>query len=47
MSHMYLAPEIGNVFKGGTVFYVKPGMGLLSNAVARDWGIEFGIRTPF
>lgn len=44
---MYLAPEIGNVFKGGTVFYVKPGLGLLRNAFARDWGIEFGIRTPF
>ncbi|WP_029629873.1 hypothetical protein [Zavarzinella formosa] len=43
----YVAPEVGKVFKGGTVFYIKPGVGLLKDNVNRDWGFEMGMRSVF
>ncbi|MCI0702203.1 MAG: hypothetical protein L0241_14055, partial [Planctomycetia bacterium] len=46
-TEFYVAPELGKVFKGGTVFYVKPGVGFARSSLNRDWGIEAGIRTVF
>lgn len=46
-TEFYVAPEFGKVFKGGTVFYVKPGVGFARSPNNRDWGLEFGMRTLF
>jgi hypothetical protein len=43
----YIAPEVGQVLRGGTVFYIKPGFGLVAAPNNRDWGLEFGIRQKF
>lgn len=44
---LYVAPEVGKVFKGGTTFYVKPGYGFIRHDNNRDWGVEAGMRTVF
>ncbi|HET6573414.1 MAG TPA: hypothetical protein VFG68_07420 [Fimbriiglobus sp.] len=43
----YIAPEVGKVLKGGTVFYIKPGYGFILHDNNRNWGIEADIRTVF
>lgn len=39
--------EIGKAFKNGTVFYVKPGVGIAPGPFNREWGIEAGLRFVF
>ena len=46
-TELYIAPELGKIFKGETTFYVKPGYGFIRDAFNRNWGIEIGIRTMF
>jgi hypothetical protein len=46
-TEIYVAPEVGKVFKGGSTFYIKPGYGFLRQDYNRNWGIEFGLRTLF
>ncbi len=43
----YIAPEVGQVLRGATVVYVKPGFGLVDDPNNRNWGLEFGIRQKF
>lgn len=39
--------EVGKAFKNGTVFYVKPGVGVAPGPFNREWGIEGGVRFVF
>ncbi len=39
--------EVGKAFKNGTVFYVKPGVGIAPGPFNREWGIEGGMRFVF
>ncbi|MGL4419048.1 MAG: hypothetical protein ACRCZF_00150, partial [Gemmataceae bacterium] len=39
--------ELGKSFKNGTVFYVKPGVGLAPGPFNREWGVEAGLRFVF
>lgn len=39
--------EVGKAFKNGTVFYVKPGVGIDPGPFNREWGIEGGVRFVF
>ena len=39
--------ELGKAFSNGTVFYLKPGVGIAPDEFNREWGIESGIRFVF
>lgn len=39
--------ELGKAFKNGTVFYIKPGIGIAPGNFNREWGMELGMRFAF
>ncbi|MFN9717580.1 MAG: hypothetical protein ACK58L_02735 [Planctomycetota bacterium] len=39
--------ELGRAFRNGTVFYVKPGIGIAPDEFNREWGLECGLRFVF
>lgn len=39
--------ELGKAFSNGTVFYLKPGVGIAPDEFNREWAIETGIRFVF